>query len=153
MIRDLDTNNFEELKTFCQYGKNFADASGAGEFDDTSLLKSISDILSTKRGKFFVLEIDKQVAGGLGVVAFPCYFNRKNLRVQEIFWWVDPQFRNSRESIKLFYKIEEWAKEIGANQVMVSAMAALETEKLDKFYTKKGFRKMDINYVKDLNNA
>ena len=153
MIRELDTSNFEELNTFCKYGKDFADASGAGDFDDASLLKSISDILSTKRGKFFILEIDKQVAGGLGVVAFPCYFNRKNLRVQEIFWWVDPKFRNTKESIKLFYKIEEWAKEIGANQVMVSAMAALEAEKLDKFYTKKGFRKMDINYVKDLKNA
>ena len=78
MIRELDTSNFEELNTFCKYGKDFADASGAGDFDDASLLKSISDILSTKRGKFFILEIDKQVAGGLGVVAFPCYFNRKN---------------------------------------------------------------------------
>lgn len=153
MIRDLDTNSFEELQTFCRFGREFAKASGAGDFDDLSLLKSVHDILATKRGKVFILEIDNQAAGVLGVVAFPCYFNHKSLRVQEIFWWVDPEYRNTKESIKLFNKVEEWAKEIGATQVMVSAMAALEADKLDKFYTKKGFRKMDINYVKDLKNA
>ena len=153
MIRDLDTNSFDELQTICKFGREFAKESGAGEFDDLSFLKSIHDILSTKRGKVFILEIDNQVAGMVGMLAHPCYFNRKNLRVQEIFWWVDPEYRNTKESIKLFYKVEEWANEIKANQVMVSSTAVINTDKLEKFYTKKGFRKMDINYVKDLKNA
>ena len=153
MIRDLDTSSFNELQTICKFGEEFAKASGAGDFDGLSLLKSIHDILAAKRGKVFILEIDKQVAGVVGVTAFPCYFNRKNLRVQEIFWWVDPAYRNTKGSLQLFNKVEKWAKEIGANQVMVSAMANLEPDRLDRIYTKKGFRKMDINYVKDLKNA
>lgn len=153
MIRELNTNSFEELQTLCRFGKEFAKVSGAGNFDDLSLLKFVNDILSTKRGKVFILEINKQVAGTIGVVAYPCYFNRSSLRVQETFWWVDPEYRNTKESIKLFTKVEEWAKEIKADQVMISAMEALDPDRLGRFYTKKGFRKMDINYVKDLKNA
>ena len=153
MIRLLDTTNFEELQTICKFGRQFAKESGAGEFDDKSFLKFINDCLSTKRGKVFILEINNTVAGMLGLLAHPCYFNRNSLRVQETFWWVDPEYRNTKESIKLFNKVEEWAKEIGANQVIVSSTAVLNADKLEKFYIKKGFRKMDINYVKDVKNA
>jgi N-acetylglutamate synthase-like GNAT family acetyltransferase len=153
MIRDLNPNSFEELETLCVFGKAFCESINTHTFDKFSFLKFVHAILSKKRGKVFVLELDNKVVGSVGVVASPCFYNNNILRVQECFWWVDPEHRNSRESVKLFNKVEEWAKEINAHQVMVSSTATLNPEKLEKFYIKKGFKKVDINYVKDVKNA
>ena len=104
-----------------------------------------------RSAKLLVLEVDGQVVGGVGMYAYKCFYNDV-LRVQEIFWWVDPEYRNTRDSIKLFNKVEEWAQEIGADEVMVSS-TVLNADKIERFYTKKGFRKMDINYIRSLNHA
>lgn len=151
LIRELNPV-FEELNTICRFGKAFAEASNAGDFEDLVFLKTIHNILSARRGKVFILEVDGVVAGMLGVIASVNYYNSK-LRVQEVFWWVDEQYRNSRDSIKLFNKIEEYAKEVEADEIMVSSTATMNVDKLEKFYTKKGFYKMDINYIRSLNHA
>jgi N-acetylglutamate synthase-like GNAT family acetyltransferase len=151
MIRPLNPT-VPELNKICKFGRLFAKESNAGEFDDLAFLKSIHNITSQKRGQVFILEIEGEVAGMVGVTAYKNYYNNK-IRVQEIFWWVDDLYRNTRDSIKLFNKVEEWAKEIGADEVMVSSTATMNVDKLEKFYTKKGFRKMDINYVRGLDHA
>jgi N-acetylglutamate synthase-like GNAT family acetyltransferase len=153
MIRLLDTTNFEELESICRLGKEFCEAVNTNTFDKLSFLKFVHNLLSKKIGKVFVLDINNEVVGMLGVAASPCFYNNNVLRVQECFWWITPEHRNSRESIKLFNKVEEWAKEINAHQIMVSSTATLNPEKLEKFYIKKGFKKVDINYVKDVKNA
>ena len=151
MIRSLNPIQ-SELDIICKFGRSFAEESNAGDFNDLAFLKTIHTILSTNTGKVFILEIDNHIAGMVGVNAYKNYYNN-NLRVQEIFWWVDYQYRNTRDSIKLFNKVEEWAQEIGADEVMVSSTATMNVDKLEKFYTKKGFRKMDINYIRSLKDA
>jgi N-acetylglutamate synthase-like GNAT family acetyltransferase len=153
MIRDLNLSNPDEIQTICVGGKAFADAAGATSFDKTSFIKFVHSLYANKKGKLFVIETDNTVVGGLGVIAYPCFYNNNVLRVQECFWWIDPEHRNFNNSINLFNKIEEWAKEINAHQIMVSSTSTLNPEKLEKFYVKKGFTKVDINYVKDINNA
>jgi hypothetical protein len=150
MIRDLNLNNPTEIQTICVLGKAFADAAGATSFDESSFLKFVLNLYSGKKGKLFVIETDNTVVGGLGVIAYPCFYNNNVLRVQECFWWIDPEHRNFNNSINLFNKIEEWAKEIKANQIIVSSTSTLNPEKLEKFYSKKGFKKIDINYIKDI---
>jgi RimJ/RimL family protein N-acetyltransferase len=150
MIRDLNPIP-SELNTICKFGRAFAKESGAGDFEDLVFIKSLHTLLSVGKGKVFILEINNNVAGMIGVTCYKNYYNN-NLRVQEIFWWVDPEYRNTRDSIKLFNKVEEWAQEIKADEVMVSS-TVVNSDKIEKFYTKKGFRKMDINYIRSLNHA
>ena len=150
IIRPLNTTE-EELDLYCKFGKQFAEESNAGGFCKKTFLKSIDSFLKSGKAKLLVLEVNGQVVGGVGMYAYKCFYNDV-LRVQEIFWWVDPEYRNTRDSIKLFNKVEEWALEIGADEVMVSS-TVLNADKIEKFYTKKGFRKMDINYIRSLNHA
>jgi N-acetylglutamate synthase-like GNAT family acetyltransferase len=151
MIRELNPTALE-LQTICNFGRSFAEESNAGEFEDKVFLESIHKLLSAKKAKVFILEIDNKIAGMLGVLCYKNYFNSK-LRVQELFWWVDHEYRNTRDSIKLFNKVEEWAQTIGADEIMVSSTATMNVEKLEKFYTKKGFHKMDINYIRSLQSC
>ena len=148
MIRELNPTPLE-LETICKFGRSFAEESNAGEFEDKIFLDSMNKLLSAGKAKVFILEINNKIAGMLGVLCYKNYFNSK-LRVQELFWWVDHEYRNTRDSIKLFNKVEEWAKSIGADEVMVSSTATMNVDKLEKFYTKKGFRKMDITYIRSL---
>jgi N-acetylglutamate synthase-like GNAT family acetyltransferase len=151
MIRELNPIPLE-LETICKFARSFAEESNAGEFEDKVFLDSIHKLLSSGKAKVFILEINNKIAGMIGVTAYKNYYNN-NVRVQEIFWWVDYEYRNTRDSIKLFNKVEEWAQNIGADEVMVSSTATMNVDKLEKFYTKKGFRKMDINYIRSLKNA
>jgi len=141
----------EELETLCRFGKEFSDASNAGGFCKKTFLNSVDTFLKSQKAKIFVLDNGTNIVGTVGVYAYKVFYNDV-LRVQEIFWWVDPEYRNTRDSIKLFNKVEEWAQEIGADEVMVSS-TVINADKIEKFYTKKGFRKMDINYIRSLNHA
>jgi N-acetylglutamate synthase-like GNAT family acetyltransferase len=151
IIRPLNPT-LEELKILCKFAKAFADSANAGKFEEKVFLSFIDNMLKSKKGQVFMLEKEGKVVGMLGVYACQVFYN-SNLRVQEIFWWVDPEYRNSKDSVKLFNKVEEWAKNIGADEVMVSSTTTMKVNELERFYTKKGFRKMDITYIRSLKNG
>lgn len=141
----------DELEAMCRFGKAFTEESNAGSFVDGRFLDSMHKIISNKRGIILVLEVNNKIVGTIGMAAYRPFYNDR-LRVQEMFWWVDHEYRNTRDSIRLINKVEEWAKEIGADEVMVSS-TTMNADKIERFYTKKGFRKMDINYIRSLKDA
>lgn len=151
IIRTLNPTP-EELKTLCKFGKAFADSANAGEFEAKPFLNFIDTMLKSKKGEVFILEKNGKVVGTIGVYAYRVFYNSK-LRVQEIFWWVDPEYRNSKDSVKLFNIVEEWAKKVDADEVMVSSTTTMKVDELERFYTKKGFRRMDITYIRSLKNG
>jgi len=152
MIRPIN-KTIEDLEAIGIYGGHFAEAADAGPYDAQSLISFVIKLLDSNVGQVFVMEVDGKVRGAVGLYASKCFYHSGITRVQELFWWVEPEYRDTKDSIRLFNKIEEWSKEKGAYSVMVSSTANLNPEQLERFYNKRGFRKVDINFVKEINNA
>lgn len=93
----------------------------------------------------FVLEIDGVIEGFIAGVIQKIYFS-KDIALQELAWYVKNGFRG----IGLFFAFEKCAKEIGCHQVIVGNKPAYYD--LGPFYTRQGFRFLENQYAKRLND-
>ena len=70
------------------------------------------------------------------------------LLAKEIFWYAR---KPSKSSVKFFLKFENWAKQMGAQEIFIESLA--DSEKVDSFFLTKGYSKGATIYRKDLKNA
>lgn len=67
---------------------------------------------------------------------------------EEIFWFVDPEHRG-RHGLQLFHEAERWAEDLGVKRMTMSSIENIKSDKLTTFYQRKGFRKLQTQYVRD----
>jgi GNAT superfamily N-acetyltransferase len=95
----------------------------------------------------FVLVDDNKIVGAIG--ALPSgHLTTGNLILQQIFWYVEPIYR--RHSVKLLNALEEQAKAMGAQAVLMSMMIHEKTEHMERFYQMHGYKKFEIQYKKEV---
>lgn len=124
-----------------------------GGFDQDSFIKTLIGVVNGLHGHpgaVFVMEATGKVVGAVGMVSAPKWFNHSILQAQEMFWWVDEDHRGSRDSFRLFKRVEQWADEIGAQEIVVASTAKIEPERFERFYRKLGYERRDIYYLKEL---
>lgn len=66
----------------------------------------------------------------------------------ELAWWMDLEYRNSRDSIHLMRAYEDWGNRVGAG---ISQMSLLSTSPdLRDFYERSGYQMTEHSYIKKL---
>lgn len=93
-----------------------------------------------------------KVQGMIAGVASPHYVNAAHTTTHELFWWVDPAARHTRIGLRLLQAFEDWAKQAGSATLFMASTATLEPDKLARFYRRKGYGAVDVNYAKNLEN-
>lgn len=92
------------------------------------------------------------VQGMIAGVASPHYVNAAHTTTHELFWWVDPKARHTRLGLRLLQAFEDWAKQMGSGTLFMASTATLTPDKLARFYQRKGYGAVDVNYAKNLEN-
>ncbi len=65
----------------------------------------------------------------------------------ELAWYVDPEYRGSRDSLELMMAYQDWSKRVGAK---ITQMALLDdVTDLRKFYTRQGYRPAEHSFIKE----
>jgi GNAT superfamily N-acetyltransferase len=86
-----------------------------------------------------VSEVDGVIAGSVGAVASPLYANRDVLVAAELFWWVEPQFRNSGVGKEMLAGIEQACRNAGVYRFSMMAFDQIEIEKAAAVYQRCGY--------------
>lgn len=68
----------------------------------------------------------------------------------ELAWWVSPEARGGTVAYKLMDALIRWASEVGATLVAMSAIDALDGEKVGTAYEGMGFRPAEKIYMKNV---
>jgi hypothetical protein len=71
-------------------------------------------------GRVWVAEIDGRIRGFMAASIVPCWFNPSSRIALEHVWWMQPDFRNRPEGIRMLLEFERWAKEQGAQVACMS---------------------------------
>jgi GNAT superfamily N-acetyltransferase len=132
----------EEFKESTVYAETDYDPSKVSE----TFINAIED---RERFCFVVVTDDHNVARGvlLGTIQEQL-FNRERTAF-EIVWWVSPEHRNLRASVKLFEAFEYWAKKLNCKYIQTGAAQNTEsTTAVEKFYDKKKYKKVESNFIK-----
>jgi hypothetical protein len=75
--------------------------------------------------------------------------NDGELTSQEMFWFVDPEYRKG-EGLKLLSAYEAIAAKIGVKRMSIAHLLSDNNQTLNKLYVKKGYRPMETHYVKEI---
>jgi GNAT superfamily N-acetyltransferase len=150
MIRrviDLNEINVTQLE---RLGKDFISATNLNasfclghftHFWSTAMRMGVAALFEAKN--------DSGTYGLIGLLLSQCPFSGEVTAI-ETFWYVDILHREGLTGPKLFKAAIDWAKEVGAKRITFSSIVQNTAGKLEAFYEKAGFTKLESYYVKEL---
>lgn len=86
--------------------------------------------------------------GMISGVVVPAIFNPNYIVLQEVFWWVKEEFRQTMAGLKLLKAFEDKGKELKVSTI--SMVTTAYTPVLAKYYKKRGYMPVESTYIKEL---
>lgn len=147
MIRPAGSGDIPEL---LRMGRAFHTA---GHFliplDEETLARTFGQLIEAETGVILVVETEQGLAGAVGALLHPHYFNAEHLTGQELFWWVDPEHRG--HGTELFNALEDWVREQGAGTFSMIALEAIEPQRTGIIYRRRGYHPTEHSYMRRFN--
>lgn len=137
MIRAAALSDIPEL---LKLGERFAAQARLDDhvgYDPNSMALTFSAMIERDE---FCLFIGRQ--GAIGGMVAPHPFNHSTKIADELFWWSE-----RREGLRLLRAYEEWAASHGA-VIRMTALEAIEPERMKRFYERRGYRPLERAYVR-----
>lgn len=111
------------------------------------LQRYLSKKVENKNSLFLVLKKNQQVIGFFIAEICEYFFSEEKLAVDELFF-IEKKFRKSIGAKYLIAKYVKWAKSNHAIEICLSSTNGVEMDKLERFYSKFGFKKAGVMYKK-----
>lgn len=120
------------------------------EFSDAVAEKhKILQLYKNPNAVGFIAIQDNKIIGFISGL-FSEYFFSNRKQVSDLGFFVLPEFRGSRAALKLVKSLENWAKEMGADDLHLGQTTAVEMDKTRQFYERLGYKTVGFNTVKHL---
>jgi hypothetical protein len=119
-----------------------------GKYDESSFVENWKNLINQDVGRILGAYRNDKLIGILGFVASKDP-NDNALVSQEMFWFVDPQYRKG-EGLLLFNEYEKIATDIGVKRIGMVHLDGIHSEKLEKLYKKRGYRTIEKHYMKEI---
>lgn len=112
-----------------------------------SIAESAREMMAN--GLLLVVE-EGEVVGAVGAVMAPLYANRSVMIASELYWWIEPEYRDSGAGKLLLRGIEQAAKDRGITVFAMMALEAVEPEKAAAIYQRLGYVPSERTFQKRL---
>lgn len=139
----------EEFMLMAEKGREFHAATEyrAIPYDPVSMMQTFAAML--EHGLLLIAEQDGAILGGIGGLKFNMFFNADTLCACERFWWLDPNYRNSRVGLELLIGIEAAALQAGCQYWLMLALEG-DNGRADTIYRRFGYQPVERAYLKSL---
>ena len=145
MVRELKISELGKLNGVAE--RFFESSEFLDNFDIEIFKNSWTALLDSGVGVIFALIRDEEIHGVIGGVKYPD-LNSGVLCATEFFWFVDKAHRG--RGLTLLKRFEMWAGEHGCKKIFMVHMADLMPDAVKKIYARKGYKKMETHYVKEV---
>lgn len=132
----------QDFPSMVKMGRRFYEASGYAEiteFDEASFEATLST-----PAVFLVVDKDNELVGMAGALVYPLYFNIRHMTAQEMFWWVDPEYRGVGG--ELFDALLSEVKKLGAQSLTMIALERFSW--VGSYYEKRGFKPTERSFMR-----
>ena len=128
----------------------FEECNLLGDFDYEFFLNSWQSLMDAGLGKIWIREDgDGNPVGALGGVAMPDMFTGE-IVVTASFWYVLPSHRGNRASVQLVGALQNWAKHMNANRIVMDNLRTHSNSRSASFFKALGFEEMETHYWKNI---
>lgn len=142
----------EDIPRLIELGREFFDMTELGkvtEYDPQSAGRCFMGLIESASSVVLVIEKEGTIIGGAGATIYPFYFNLGHKVAQEFFWFISEEHRGGAISIRLFNMLEAWAKEHGAETMVMIALGCNFTS-VSEFYRRRGYFQQETNFMRRL---
>jgi GNAT superfamily N-acetyltransferase len=143
----------EDVPVILRMGKAFFDEAPWPEFaewDEASTRLTLEMLIDGRLpGVLLAAEKDGTVIGMAACLLFPLYFNHATSAAQEIFWWIEPEYRRGIGAI-MFDELEHTARSKGAEIMFAESTAGLRDQAVGRLYRMRGYKPAGHTFMKRL---
>lgn len=130
-----------------EYVRNFHKQSVYSDIPVTEDCHSLFQLILSQN-MLVVVEDGNKVVGICGGLVAPIPFNPKLTMAQELFWWIEPEYRDGGAGKQLLEGYQLACKANGVALLFLSSLEGVEPEKADYIYKRYGFEKAENVYAK-----
>lgn len=130
-----------------RFGRSFFDSLPYNDvtYDDESAARFLA--LMRERGVLLLAEADGFPVGMAGGLYAPFIFNDRFKVGQELFWWIEPEYRSLGIGRELLAELEISAKNAGCIRWSMIAIAGTQ-DQVGKLYDRAGYELAELTYTK-----
>ncbi len=150
MIRPAVISDLSQLQTM---GALFFDVSGLDKwfsYKPRCFSQVCANFMADDKAVILVGEERGGAVAMAAALAYPCWFDSDHLTAQELFWWVEPDYRGGPLGTELRKSLEDWARDKGCLTMEMGALETLRPEALAHLYERKGYGPKERIFVKRL---
>jgi GNAT superfamily N-acetyltransferase len=143
----------DDLNDIVRMGLDFFNASGFSvitDADTLSIIETVDGMMKNDTAVVLVADVNGELVGMAAAVSYPLYFNRIHLTGQELFWWVDLQYRRQGHGSALLDGLVSWARSLRLQSLMLVSLPELDGERVSAMYQGAGFRPFELNHIRRL---
>lgn len=122
-------------------------------FDMCSVEATISGFIADHIGLVVEAGDPAVIIGCIGGAVIPSFTDYSQKIFVESIWYLLPEFRGGRAGVYLLDMVEEYCRRNGITKIVMVGMADPRIEKLSKFYLWRGYKKLELHFVKELTDA
>lgn len=145
----------EDIGGLVHLGMRFFEEAGLSdiaEWDTPSFMSTLAYLIDENMpSTLLVVEKDSTLIGMAGGVLFPFYFDLKSSAFQEVFWFIEPEFRKGIGG-QLLDELEADARRKGADVFISAHIAGQRDEAFGRVYAKRGYRPSENTYIRRLSS-
>jgi len=148
-VREAREEDWEGVLEKCRLFFKHTPMHSRCEFEEAGLRELFYQSLELDHAQVWVVD-DGKIVGFSVMIMFPLVFSISTKVAQELSWWLDPEYRGCGAAQQMAEKMQDWAKDNGANHMF---MIALENEKIDSIkqvYESMGFAPIERTFCKEL---
>lgn len=119
--------------------------------DESKVADVVVGFMTSPNEKTVILAVDEKTNEAVGLIS-GCIsehlFNRERTAF-EVTWWVKPEHRGAKVSLKLFGALEYWARKMGCSYIQFGAAQGTEySDKVAKLYVRNGYIPTEATFLK-----
>jgi GNAT superfamily N-acetyltransferase len=146
MIRPMQPEDFSSVSAMLKDFTAQSDVSGCLGFKHSTAWNTLA-----APGVFAFVAEDDGVLAGVIVAAFvPWVWNADRWVVQEMAWWVQPEFRGRTHGQDLLKALEAFASDSGASAILMITEHSLRSEAVGAMYKRAGYAPLEHVWLKEL---
>lgn len=147
MLRLAERRDFEDVNRMLREFHQKSPYSSL-VYDEEKVWQNFKFYLKNKNQMIIILSEQDDRPRGLivGSISSPAFSS--DLVATELAWWMDEDYRKSRDSMLLFDAYQDWTKRVGARMCHMALLS--NSPDLSKKYERNGYELSEKTYVKEL---
>jgi hypothetical protein len=150
MIRRANSDDLDALMPMAERFYTSCPWAKIADYDPETARVGMASLLANENCGLFVIDRDGHLFGAFGCVLTPVWLSTDFVVAQEVFWWVEPEARGTRESLELWIAADRWAEKSGAKAAVMIRLEGMGDEALHRTYLSRGYTPVEHHYVRKL---